>query len=168
MERSSFADAECPIARAADVLGDAWTLLILREAMKGATHFSDFAAQLSIAPTTLTRKLQALVAHGLFECVVYQLHPKRERYELTDKALEVLPILMAMGTWGNKWLSPKGDLLTIVDADSGKPMQVAVVDKKTGRELRPGNVALIAGRAARRAIREALKKPLVLGLRKRT
>ncbi len=163
MDRASFAKMECPIARAVDEVGDAWTLLILREAYKGAATFSEFEAGLPITPTTLTRRLDVLEARGFFERSTYQTNPPRSRYELTDKALDLLPILLALGAWGNRWLAPEGDLLTLVDPASGDPMDVAVVDRKTTRPLRPGEVALVAGPGAKKRMRERLTTPLVLG-----
>jgi len=163
MERASFAKMECPIARAVDEIGEAWTLLVLREAFKGARTFSDFEAQLPIAPTTLTRRLEALVARGFFSLAEYQSNPPRYRYEPTEKALELLPVLVAVGAWGNRWLAPEGDIFTIIDPETGDAMDVAVVDRKTGRPLRPGRVGLGAGRGARKRTHELLRTPLVLG-----
>ncbi|MFT3775990.1 MAG: helix-turn-helix domain-containing protein [Minicystis sp.] len=165
MERASFANMECPIARAVEEVGDAWTLLILREAYKGASTFSDFEARLPITPTTLTRRLEALTSHGFFERTAYQTTPPRDRYALTEKALDLLPVLLALGTWGNRWLAPEGDLLTVVDPTSGDAMDVTVVDGKTSRPLRPGAVALAAGPGATKRLRERLAAPLVLGAR---
>ena len=167
MERSSFADMECPIARAADEVGDAWTLLLLREAYKGAATFSEFQERLPIAPTTLTRRLEALTSRGFFEKRTYQTNPARERYELAAKALDLLPVLLALGAWGNRWLAPEGELLTIVDGGSGKPMDLVVIDRKTSQPLRAGHVALKAGPGATPRLRKSLKSPLVLGSNRR-
>lgn len=157
---------ECPIARAADEIGEGWTLLVLREAFKGATTFGDFQASLPITPTTLTRRLELLTERGFFEKRAYRSTPPRARYELTDKARDFLPILMALGAWGNRWLAPKGALLTTIDPESGAPMDVAVIDRRTRREIRSGAVAIAAGPAATKRLREKLKTPLVLGARR--
>lgn len=163
MDRASFAKMECPIARAADEVGDGWTLLLLREAYKGAATFADFQTRLPIAPTTLTRKLEALTARGFFAKEAYQSNPVRERYVLTAKALDLLPVLAALGAWGNRWLAPDGEILSLVDPESGKRMDVAVVDRKTSKPLRAGKVALEAGPGASKRLRERLTEPLVLG-----
>jgi DNA-binding HxlR family transcriptional regulator len=163
MERASFAGMDCPIARAVDEVGEGWTLLVLREAFKGAATFSDFQARLPIAPTTLSRRLEVLSERGFFERSSYQEMPRRERYALTEKALELLPILLALGSWGNRWLAPEGELLNVVDLKSGARLDIAIVDRKTSRPLRPGQIGLTAGPGARHAMRQALKKPLVLG-----
>jgi DNA-binding HxlR family transcriptional regulator len=163
MERASFANMECPIARAADEVGDGWTLLILREAYKGATTFGEFQQGLPIAPTTLTRKLETLAARGFFQMTAYQTNPPRERYELTAKALDLLPVLLALGTWGNRWLAPEGEILTVVDAESGRAMDLAIIDRKTSRRVIAGRVALKPGVGATKSLRKKLKVPLVLG-----
>jgi len=163
MERASFAAMECPIARAVDEVGDGWTLLLLREAYKGAATFSDLQQSLPIAPTTLTRKLEALTLRGFFQKTTYQTNPPRERYELTPKALDLLPVLLALGAWGNRWLAPEGELLTIVDTASGRAMDVAVVDRQTSQPIQAGRVALKAGPGATKGLRERFKALLVLG-----
>jgi DNA-binding HxlR family transcriptional regulator len=166
MERARFSTMGCPIARAVDEVGEGWTLLILREAFKGALTFSDFEERLPIAPTTLTRRLDALCACGLLKRATYQTNPPRDEYVLTAKALDLLPVLVALGEWGNRWLAPEGALLTVIDAESGCAMDVVVVDRKTARPLRAGKVALAAGPGASRATRNVLKTPIVLGASK--
>ncbi len=163
MKRVSFAAMECPIARAADELGDGWTLLILREAYKGARTFGDFADTLPIAPTTLTRKLATLVDRGFFTTRVYQEHPRRERYEPTPKADDLLPVVVALGAWGNRWLAPDGDLLSLIDPVTRKPIEVAVVDRASGRPVRPGAIALEPGPGASKQLRRRVRAPIVLG-----
>ncbi|MFT3695894.1 MAG: helix-turn-helix domain-containing protein [Kofleriaceae bacterium] len=163
MERASFARMECPIARAADEIADGWTLLLLREAFKGAALFSEFQERLPITPTTLTRKLDALTSRGFFEKKEYSQSPVRERYELTPKATDLMPVLLALGAWGNRWLAPEGELLSIVDPATKRPMDVMVVDAKTSLPLRAGRVALLPGKGATKRVRERLTSPLVLG-----
>ena len=163
MKRASFAKMECPIARAVDQIGEGWALLVLREAFKGAATFSEFEERLPVTPTTLTRRLETLTSQGFFERVTYQDGPSRDRYELTPKALELLPVLLALGAWGNRWLAPDGELLTIVDPASDKRIDVAVVDRRTGKPLRPGHVALRAGAGAKKWMRQRLATPLILG-----
>lgn len=154
---------ECPIARAVDEVGEGWTLLVLREAYKGAETFSDFQNRLPITPTTLTRRLETLTSRGFFVRNTYQAHPPRDRYELTQKALELVPVMVALGVWGNRWLAPEGDLITVVDAESGKPIDVDVVDRGTSRPVRAGRVALAPGPGARKPTRERLTPPVRFG-----
>jgi hypothetical protein len=93
----------------------------------------------------------------------YQSNPPRHEYVPTAKALDLLPVLIALGEWGNRWLAPEGRLLEAIDSLTGRTMQVAVVDRRTSKPLIAGEIALRAGRGASRATRAALKKPLMLG-----
>lgn len=105
MRRTSFADKNCPIARALEVVGDWWTLLIVREAMfTGTATFEDFRRSLGIASNILTTRLDHLVSHEIMERVVADpASPTRATYRLTDKGLALWPVLAALLQWGNDW-----------------------------------------------------------------
>jgi DNA-binding HxlR family transcriptional regulator len=163
MERASFAKMNCPIARAADEVGEGWVLLILREVFKGARTFKELELRLPIQPTTLARRLDTLCARGLLERRPYQDNPPRDFYVPTPKALDLLPVLIALGEWGNRWLAPEGRLLQPIDARTGRAMDVSVIDRHSGQPVKAGGVALKAGPGASRSTRAALKAPLVLG-----
>jgi DNA-binding HxlR family transcriptional regulator len=156
MQRKSFADMECNIARSVEEIGDGWSLMILRNALLGTKRFQDFEAQLDAPPTTLTRRLQTLTARGFFVRREYTTHPPREEYELTAKGLDFLPVLLSLAAWGGRWLSPGGAPLDLVHPDTGAAIVPAVVDACTGNELRPGQVAVRPGPGASRALRNAL------------
>lgn len=163
MERARFSKMGCPIARAAEEVGEGWVLLILREVFKGARTFKDLESRLPIPPNTLTQRLRVLCGRGLLERRPYQENPPRAEYIPTPKALDLLPVLIALGEWGNRWLAPEGRLLFVVDSTTGNEMDVAVVDRKTSRPLKAGTIALKAGPGAGRSTRAALQTPLVLG-----
>jgi len=94
-------DQLCPIARTLDIIGERWTLLILREFVLGRTRFSEFLEQLSGIPATvLSDRLKKLERHGLAERVVYSQHPLRAEYHLTAKGESLKPVLLAIGAWG--------------------------------------------------------------------
>jgi DNA-binding HxlR family transcriptional regulator len=154
---------ECPIAQALEEIGEGWTLLILRESFKGAKTFADFQDRLGIAPNTLTARLRQLCKNGLLRRERYQSNPPRARYELTEKSRELIPVLLALGEWGNRWLFPAGPLLVPVDPATGRAMQLAVIDRRTSRPIRAGAVALSAGPSASKGLKAALQSPLVLG-----
>src|SRR6478609_858012 len=156
MQRKSFADMECNIARTVEEVGDAWSLLILRNALLGAKRFQDFEAQLDVPPTTLARRLQALTARGFFVRREYTTHPPREEYELTAKGLDFLQVVLSLAAWGGRWLSPGGAPLELVHPDTGAPIRPALIDACTGKELLPGQVAVQAGPGASPALRSAL------------
>ena len=85
MQRKSFADMACPIARSLEQVGEWWSMLILRDAFAGISHFDGFQRSLGIAPAMLTRRLKALVDHGLLERRRYNERPPRDEYVLTPR-----------------------------------------------------------------------------------
>lgn len=105
MRRTSFATWPCGIARTLDVVGDPWTPLVLREAFYGVRRFEDLQISLGIARSTLSDRLALLVEHGLLDRVPYASDPVRHEYVLTPKGRDVLPILLALLEFGNRWLA---------------------------------------------------------------
>ncbi len=104
--RTSWEDAACPIARAADILGEPWTLLILRNAFAGTTRFEDFRSELGIADNVLSSRLTKLVDRGLLTKLPYRDGGRtRHEYRLTQTGFDALPVLHALGTWGNTYTS---------------------------------------------------------------
>lgn len=155
MRRKSLAELECPIARSLDVVGDAWTLLILRDALLGAARFQDFQDGLGMPPTTLARRLNQLTEQGLLTRRQYEQKPPRERYELTEKGAELAPVLLALSTWGNRWLAPDGPILECFDPQTGATVEPIVVDKHSAMRLCAGSVKLRAGRGASRELKRS-------------
>lgn len=114
MSRTDTSAWPCTIARSADVLGDGWNLLIIRQACLGARRFDEFRTGLGIGRNILTQHLNRLVDEGLLVRVPYQEHPPRHEYRLTEKGRDVFPILAAMAAWGEKWLTgPEGTPLVL-------------------------------------------------------
>lgn len=163
MRRKSLASIECPIARSLDLVGEAWSLLIVRDALLGATRFQDFQARLGMPPSTLTRRLDQLTRQGLLTRTVYEERPVRERYELTEKGAELAPVLLALSAWGNRWLAPDGPPLECVDPKTGALVEPIVVDRRTQRPLSAGKVALRAGRGASRELKQKLSTQVLFG-----
>lgn len=112
MDRGARIDpANCSVARALSVVGERWSLLIVREAIDGATRFSDFRDRLGIASNLLSSRLDSLVEAGVLERLPYQEPGSRQRYEyrLTDRGLDLRPTLVALLEWGDKYLAdPQG------------------------------------------------------------
>lgn len=162
MHRKSFRDVECSIARAIEQVGDGWSLMILRNALLGAKRFQEFELQLGAPPNTLTRRLHTLTEQGFFERRVYEAHPRREEYELTQKGLELLPVLLALAAWGARWLSPGGAPLECVDASTGRALEPVLVDAMSGQPLVAGEVGLRAGPGASAKLRRAMKAQRVV------
>lgn len=156
MERISLARRPCPIARAADQLGDTWRLVILRDVFLGVRRFGELQESLGIAPNMLKRRLDELVRDEMLEAHVYSKKPLRHEYVLTPKGIDVLPVLLSLAAFGNRWLSPKGAPLVPVSMRTGKEVEPLLVDAKTGASLRVEEVGLTAGPGAPMAVRRAL------------
>jgi DNA-binding HxlR family transcriptional regulator len=134
MDTEKFSAGPCPVARALLRVGDAWSMMILRDAGYGATRFDQFRTSLGIAPNILTRRLAALTADGLLEKRRYSERPPRDDYVLTEKGRDFLPILAAVGAWGRKYHG-EGGTSRIVDAQTGAIVDAVVADRATGRPL---------------------------------
>ncbi|OLR89816.1 winged helix-turn-helix transcriptional regulator [Actinokineospora bangkokensis] len=112
MRRTSFADWSCSVARVVDLLGDQWTLLVLRQAYLGTRRFEAFHEELGIARNTLTERLDRLTSAGVLARVRYQERPDRYEYALTEMGRDFFPALAAIIRWGDRWL----------DGGEGPPM----------------------------------------------
>jgi DNA-binding HxlR family transcriptional regulator len=136
-------DPTCPIARSIDFAGDAWSLLILRDASMGLSRFDEFRKSLGIAPTMLTSRLAMLTREGLLEKRRYSERPPRDEYVLTAAGRDFLPVLFMIGAWGRRYRGG-GKLTRVVDVETGKDVQPVVVDSITGAEIgtRPIRVVL--------------------------
>ena len=106
MTRDGFGTMHCSMARALDVIGDAWTPLVLRDLYLGLSRFDELADDLGVARNLLTRRLDHLVERGVVERSSYQDHPPRYDYRLTASGREVVPILIALTMWGDHWFGP--------------------------------------------------------------
>ena len=122
------------MARALIRVGDAWSMLILRDAGYGATRFDQFRQNLGIAPNILTRRLHALTEAGLLEKRRYSERPPRDEYVLTPKGQDFLPVLAVIGAWGSKHYGERGTTRS-VDIETGAIVDPVVVDRATGRPL---------------------------------
>ncbi|MBP2300321.1 winged helix-turn-helix transcriptional regulator [Azospirillum picis] len=135
MRRTRLTDAPCPIARGLHEVAESWSLLILRDAMRGLTRFDEFQRSIGLATNMLARRLQTLVEAGLLERRPYQERPPRHAYHLTAKGRDFLPVLVAMADWGNRWLMPDG-AFRLVDRETGRTVDPLLIDRNTGRAIR--------------------------------
>jgi DNA-binding HxlR family transcriptional regulator len=134
MDDENISDEPCPIARSLSFAGDAWSLLILRDAHAGLTRFDQFRKSLGIAPTILTRRLALLTEEGLLEKRRYSERPPREEYHLTPAGLDFLPVLFMIGAWGRRHRSG-GKLVRFLDAENGTEIQAVAIDENTGARI---------------------------------
>ncbi|GAA2213374.1 helix-turn-helix domain-containing protein [Nonomuraea monospora] len=108
MQRTSFAEMHCSIGQSLERVGEWWTPLIVRDLYLGLHRFDDLAENLGIARNLLTRRLETLVTDGIVERRAYQERPLRHEYHLTEAGRELVPVLMALMAWGDKWATPAG------------------------------------------------------------
>jgi DNA-binding HxlR family transcriptional regulator len=104
----------CSVARALSVVGDGWSLMLVRDAFYGRTRFSDFVKYSGAQRTIVSQRLKRLVADGIFERVVYAEHPVRHEYRLTEKGADLAHVMLALSAWGDRWL----------DEGTGRPIRI--------------------------------------------
>jgi DNA-binding HxlR family transcriptional regulator len=154
MQRKSFTRMPCPIARTLDRVGEWWSMLIVRDALHGLTRFDEFQKSLGIAPNMLTRRLNALVEGGFLERRRYSARPPRYEYRPTARAEDFRAVLIALNAFGNRHFAPEGASVQIVDAQTGAPADPVMVDRATGRPIRPPDFIYTAGPAASERTRQ--------------
>jgi DNA-binding HxlR family transcriptional regulator len=131
----------CSVARALSVVGERWTLLILRDAFLGTRRFEQFQQHLGITRHRLSERLNKLVEHGVLVKVPYQDRPVRYDYRLTRKGLALYPVLMSLGQWGDEWMDKgEGAPLEYVHQPCGKRTQAVLTCSECGEPLRPEEV----------------------------
>lgn len=148
MQRKSFENLPCPIARSLERVGEWWSILVLREAFYGSTRFDEFQKTLGIAPNMLTRRLNALVEQGLLERRLYCEKPARHSYHLTPRGRDFRPVLLSLLAWGNKHYAPEGRSVVLVDAATGMEAEPVLSDAVTGKRIMEGTHRIMPGPAA--------------------
>jgi DNA-binding HxlR family transcriptional regulator len=138
----------CSIARALDLVGEWWTMLVVREAFMGTTRFDAFQRNLGIAPNILSARLKRLVAGGVLQHMPAG-GARRQEYRLTEKGRDLFPVLVALLQWGDHWLAgPEGPPVRLLDRAAGLPVAVGV-RSSDGRTLRPADIRLVPGPGSR-------------------
>ncbi|HVJ33614.1 MAG TPA: helix-turn-helix domain-containing protein [Terriglobia bacterium] len=156
MQRKTFGNLQCPIARGLDRVGEWWSILILRDAFHGLTRFDEFQKSLDIAPNMLTRRLASLVEAGLLEKRQYNQKPPRYEYVLTPRGRDFRPVLIAMLAWGNRQFAEEGVAVDVIDTKTGTVAEPVVVDRHTGRELTEQDFTFAPGPAANERTRRRM------------
>jgi DNA-binding HxlR family transcriptional regulator len=143
-------DQRCSIARSYEVLGQKWSLLIVREAFWGRTRFAEFRERLGVAPDVLTDRLGRLVDGGVLERRPYREDGERERaeYVLTDAGRALVPVMAAISAWGDEFLpSGFGPAALYTDRETGAPARLAFLND-AGVEVDPAHVVVVRGPGA--------------------
>jgi DNA-binding HxlR family transcriptional regulator len=148
MQRTSFGDMACSIARTLDVIGEPWSPLILRDVWVGLSRFDQLQADLGISRKVLTERLNHLVGRGILERRPYDRRPRHE-YVLTEQGTELLKILMVMVAWGDKWLAgPAGPPVLYRHHTCGEISRPKLTCAHCGEPMPPGSIALLPGPGA--------------------
>ena len=138
MRWGEIRDVPCSIARALAVVGERWTLLILREIFFGASRFDELRRRLGIARNVLSARLEHLAEHGVLEKVSYQNRPVRFEYRLTSKGRDLYPVLLALLHWGDRWeTGATPPSLTLVHTRCGAPVEPVMACAQCGDSLAP-------------------------------
>ncbi|MGA8216966.1 MAG: helix-turn-helix domain-containing protein [Solirubrobacterales bacterium] len=158
MPIEAFAAQNCSIARPLSVLGERWTILVLREISLGSRRFDEIRSELGVATNVLSARLATLVDEGIVERRRYSEHPERFEYRLTEKGGDLQPILLAFLRWGDTYTAPKaGPPLETVHATCGHVFHMVPTCSHCGEKVRPGDIRPRPGPGASRKQRERAK-----------
>lgn len=138
----------CSVARALSVVGERWTLLILRDAFLGTRRFDKFQASLGITRHRLSERLGKLVDQGVLTRVQYSEKPPRYEYRLTRKGLALYPVLVTLGRWGDEWMEQgDGAPVEYFHQSCGRKTKAVLTCSECGEVLRPQHVTPMVGPA---------------------
>jgi DNA-binding HxlR family transcriptional regulator len=143
MARTSLTHLECSVANAVEIVNDAWTVLILRDAFQGVRRFDQFVDSLGIARNTLTDRLGRLIEAGVMTARPYQEHPVRYEYRLTEQGKDLFDVLMALWSFGERW-NPPADPghQRVIHADCGNEADAVTHCSHCGERLTRRNVRI--------------------------
>jgi DNA-binding HxlR family transcriptional regulator len=145
MERKSFAEMDCSVAQCLEVVGEWWSMLVIRDAFLGVSRFEEFQRRLGISRNILRERLNSLVKAGVLERVPYSEHPPRDDYKLTPKGRDLWPILTAMRQWGDDYAAPSGPPMELVHRSCGEVTHAEMVCGGCREQLTSRNVKAVAG-----------------------
>ena len=143
MKRTSLEGSGCPIARSLDVIGDWWSMLIIRDAFLGARRFGEFQKSLGLAKNILAVRLRALVDDGILKTAPASDGSAYQEYVLTPRGRGVFPVLVALRQWSEEFDdSPEEIATTLVDREKGRPVRRLELRSQDGRLLGGGDTML--------------------------
>lgn len=138
METASSQNNECPVARTLDVIGDRWSLMIIRDAFDDIRRFSEFQKNLGVAKNILASRLKALVEVGVFDVRPASDGSAYKEYVLTEKGREIFPVVVSLRQWGERFLFEPGEARSVLlDNASGRALMPMEVRSAGGGKLGP-------------------------------
>jgi DNA-binding HxlR family transcriptional regulator len=142
MQADAIGDRPCSVARTLSIIGERWTLLIIRDCFYGVAQFNQFQHRLGLPRHVLSNRLAKLVEAGILERHLYHTRPKRYEYRLSPKGKELYPILMTMVSWGDKWVSNElGAPMEYIHQPCGHSMHGIVHCSECGEEIHADSVS---------------------------
>jgi DNA-binding HxlR family transcriptional regulator len=146
MKRKSLSEDKCPVARSLDIIGDWWTLLIVRDALAGVTRFNDFVRSLGAAKSSLSARFKTLVAEGIFEVRDASDGSAYQEYVLTSKGRALAPVLIGLEQWGATHAFKPGEPISaFVEKKTQRPLKKIELKSSDGRILRASDIKWLSG-----------------------
>jgi DNA-binding HxlR family transcriptional regulator len=143
MKRVPFADMPCPVAQTLELVGEWWTLLIVREAFLGRRRFVEFQQELGIARNVLSSRLRKLVAEGILERRASETDAREVEYRLTPKGKDLMPVLIALSQWGERWIYEGKSPLRYENRHTGQEVPRLAVRDADGTELSARDLRIV-------------------------
>jgi DNA-binding HxlR family transcriptional regulator len=146
---NDYDNQRCSVAGTLEVVGERWSLLIVRDVLLGLRRFDEMQANLGVARNVLQTRLTRLIDHGVLERRLYQEHPPRYEYRLTDKGLDLWPTMVALMQWGNRYASPEaGPPVLLEHRDCGGAVDEHRICETCGARLSVRDVRALPGPGA--------------------
>ena len=157
--RSKLDSLNCSVAHTLELIGECWTILILREAFLGTRRFEDFQRHLGIARNILSTRLCKLCDSNILERVPVKHGARRQEYRLTGMGRDLLPILVALAQWGDRWiLGPEAVPVKYIHGATGEEIADVTICSKDGRPLDADDILLVPGPGATMETRTRLQE----------
>jgi DNA-binding HxlR family transcriptional regulator len=142
-----------------DIIGEGWSILIIREAFLGTRRFEEFQGRLGIARNILTARLKKLCANQILDRVPVKEGAKRHEYVLTRKGKDMMPLLVALTQWGDRWIfGENNEPVIFLDREHREPISPVQVSSARGKALRPRDIMITAGPGATAEMRERARE----------
>lgn len=164
MLREDLSADACGLPAALEAMGERWSFMILRAAFNGVHHFEDFQSELGIARNILSNRLGRLVEHGILARQVMPCDRRKVEYRLTDKGAELLPTMVALRQWGERWGSGVPSTPVLVDARDQQPVRTVALLAHDGRVLGKHDLCWLHAHEVR-PLGEAGTEPLAVAAR---
>ncbi len=159
MKRTSFSEMPCSVARTLDVVGHWWSFMIVRNAFYGQTRFKEFQESLGIAKNILSARLKDLTEAEILERIPDRSGSKYSEYLLTDKGRDLLPVLVSLMQWGDRWAAPEeGPAIELLDKRTGKLIPHQSLYSETGQVIEPSDIGTRFGPGAREMLTKKAAK----------